>query len=151
MGQHKRLFTPRGNILRDAHNAAHYPPGMDFSVAPYMQRNYHTSDGITPEQSDTYFRAFFDMFGSGRLLNLQTVVKRMEVKIVMAAIMATGLASFILGVVYNMGTWRGNVLFVLGAAFMLIRICVYMAKAWQDYRIKEFELEEKKRARREAE
>ena len=151
MGQHERLYTRRGNILRDTHHAAAYPPGMDFSVDTNMYRGDHTINRAQPSQSDTYFRAFFDMFGGSRLLNLQTTVKRVEVKIVMAAIMATGLVSYILGVVYNMGTWRGNVLFVLGAAFMLIRICVYMAKAYQDYRIKEFELEERKRARREAE
>lgn len=151
MGHDKRLFTSRGDILRDVHNAAIHPPGMDLSVDTYMQRNYHSGNRVAPQQSDSYFRAFFDMFGSSGLLNLQTTVKRMEVKIVMAAIMATGLVSYILGVVYNMGTWRGNVLFVLGAAFMLIRICVYMARAWQEYRIKEFELEERKRARKEAE
>lgn len=151
MGIDKRLPTYRYNILRNTHSSAFRPPGMDFSVDTDMRTDNNSDHGIASKQPDIGYRAFLDVFGSGSLFNFQTTIKRLEVKIIMSAIMATGLVSYILGVVYNMGTWRGNVLFVLGAAFMLIRICVYLARAWQDYRIKEFDLEERKRARREAE
>lgn len=69
----------------------------------------------------------------------------MEVKVIMAAIMATGMVSYIMGILLNLSNWRSSVLFVLGATFMVVRICVYLAKSYQDYRIKEWELEQKKK------
>lgn len=63
----------------------------------------------------------------------------------MQALLATGVTSYILGIVLNMDNWRSGVLFVLGAAFMLVRICVYTARAIHDYRVKKWEFEQKKK------
>lgn len=145
MGQKQRLSTSRHDILRNTHRAAFYPAGMDFSVTEGMHRNSYISHRLEPKRSDYYYRAFYDLFGSNRLFNFQTTVKRMEVKVIMAAIMATGMVSYIMGILLNLSNWRSSVLFVLGATFMVVRICVYLAKSYQDYRIKEWELEQKKK------
>lgn len=67
----------------------------------------------------------------------------MEVKVIISALMATGLASYIMAILLNLSNWRSNVLFTLGATFMLVRICVYIAKSWQEYRFREWQLKEK--------
>lgn len=149
MGYKQRLSTSRHDILRNSNSAAIHPPGMDFSGTEGMHRNSYISHGIEPKQSDIGYRAFYDLFGSSRLFNFQTTIKRMEVKIIMGAIMATGMVSYIMGIILNLSNWRSSVLFVLGATFMVVRICVYCAKSWQDYRIKEWELEEKKKEKAE--
>ena len=92
-----------------------------------------------------YFDSFLALFGSSRLFNVYSDTKRVEVKILMQALLATGVTSYILGIVLNMDNWRSGVLFVLGAAFMLVRICVYTARAIHDYRVKKWEFEQKKK------
>lgn len=145
MGFDKRLPTSRYNLLQHTIDSPIHNPGMDFSVTESMRRDINIGNGGTPEQQDSYFDAFYSMFGGSGLLNLQTAIKRMEVKVIMSALMATGLVSYIAAIFLNLNNWRSNALFILGATFMVIRICVYIAKSYQDYRIKEWELQEKKR------
>lgn len=66
----------------------------------------------------------------------------MEIKALMYALTATGLVSYIAGILLNYSNWKSNILFALGATFMLVRICVYLAKSWQEYRYREWKFKQ---------
>lgn len=67
----------------------------------------------------------------------------METKVIMSILAGTGLVSYIMGIMLNLVNWKANILFLLGATFMLVKICVFCAKSWQEYRFREWQLKEK--------
>lgn len=153
MGHKQGLHTTGNNMPRNAQTAPLRAAGISFSGDQSMHRNHSTGDQFGNNRSAGYYDSFYHLFGSSSLFNVFTATKGMEVKAVIAALMATGLASYIMAIVLNITNWRSNVLFVLGAGFMMVRIIVFAAKSWltlrekwRDLKVKEWEFQQKIKA-----
>lgn len=81
-----------------------------------------------------------------RYKHLEANPKRMETtKIILTILTWVGLSSYVAGILLNLGTWKSDLLFLLGFLFMLLRFIRYSIRTWQDYRKEEIEIKIKKR------
>lgn len=76
-------------------------------------------------------------FGN-RNYNPNPAKKRME-KLILNVLIGTGFGTYIAGILLNVGTLKGDVLFVLGALFMLMKFVRLMLRTWQAYKREELE------------
>lgn len=145
MGQKQGPASFGDNMVRSTQMATTRGPGMEFSGNPVMQRNTSFIGTDKSKRSMGYFDSFLALFGGHRLFNLHPDKERVEVKVLMQALAATGITSYIMGIVLNLDNWRSMVLLMLGAAFMVIRICVYTAKSIHDHKVRKWEFEQRKK------
>lgn len=66
--------------------------------------------------------------------------KRVEAKILAWALTGTGIISYVWAIFLNLKTWKADVLFLLGAAFLLMKFIRLTIKTWQEYRKEELEI-----------
>jgi len=145
MGQLERRYASGDAVVHSAADAPRNHAGIKFSADSVMYRNTEYMRSDRPKQPMGYFDSFLALFGSHRLFNFYSDQKRMEVKVLMQALAATGITSYIMGIILNLDNWRSMVLLVLGAAFMVIRICVYTAKSIHEHRVRKWEFEQRKK------
>lgn len=66
--------------------------------------------------------------------------QRMETKLLITVLSWVGLTSYIGGILLNMHTWKADLLFLAGCAFMLLKFIRLVIKTWYDARKSEIEL-----------
>lgn len=57
----------------------------------------------------------------GSFFNLKASPKRMETKLFLTVLSWIGLSSYIAGIFLNLNTWKADILFLSGLAFMLLK------------------------------
>jgi hypothetical protein len=65
--------------------------------------------------------------------------KRME-KLVIHVLLGTGFVSYLWALFLNVGSWKGDILALLGFAFILVKFIRLCIRTWQDYRKEEIEI-----------
>jgi hypothetical protein len=76
----------------------------------------------------------------GSIFNHQASPQRMEVKLLATVLTWVGLTSYFLGIFMNIGTWKGDILFLCGCAFMLLKFIRLVIRTWYDAKKEEIEL-----------
>lgn len=80
--------------------------------------------------------------GSGKrggFLNLKANPKRMEAKLFLTVLSWIGLGSYVAGIFLNLKTWKADLLFLCGIAFMLLKFIRLTISTWQSYKREEIE------------
>jgi hypothetical protein len=76
---------------------------------------------------------------SSSIINPIPVKKRME-KLIINVLIGTGFGTYLMAVFLNIGTIKGDILFFVGFAFMLVKLIRACIKTWQDYRKEEINI-----------
>jgi hypothetical protein len=79
---------------------------------------------------------------SSRIIN-PIPVKRME-KLIINVLLGTGFGTYLMALFLNIGTVKGDILFSVGFAFMLVKLIRACIKTWQDYRKEEINIQNMK-------
>lgn len=77
--------------------------------------------------------------------NSKQATRRMEAKLILGIFTGLGITSYIWAVILNIGSWKGDVLFGIAVLFGILKVLRYGMKTWQDYRMRELEIREKRR------
>lgn len=75
-------------------------------------------------------------FVGGSFVNNPTNSKRMEVKVFLTIF---GVLSYIAGIFLNINTWKADILFLCGLAFVLLKFIRLTIRTWQSYKREEIE------------
>lgn len=79
-----------------------------------------------------------------RIFNDQTNPP-VEPKLWIGLAYAIGIPSYLLGIIFNLDTWKADVLFLFATIFSGLKLYFYIRKQSQSIRMREMELEERKR------
>lgn len=82
---------------------------------------------------------------SNRVPNPKTLQPRMETKVILTIFSLLGFTSYIWAIVLNIGSWKSDILFSLAVLFGILKIVRFGIKTYQDYRIGELDIKEKRR------
>lgn len=105
---------------------------INFQDFRFISRNgKHTA-----VQSEHAFRSSFVRNG---YINNATNNKRMETKLFLTVLSWIGLGSYVAGILLNIGTWKSDILAVLGFAFILLKFIRLCLRTWQSYKREEIE------------
>lgn len=106
---------------------------FDFSGSGYISKN--------GKQSSLHREhAIHSSVKRGSIFNLKANPLRMEAKLFLTVLSWIGLGSYIAGIWLNIGSWKGDVLFLCGLAFMLLKFIRLTLRTWQSYKREEIEL-----------
>ncbi len=149
MGQNKR-WVARRMYLPDEYQKEQ---GMDFA---YHSIHHHSStmgdNGLHLrtgyQQFDDHQLSFFTRSNYTHYSNAGELKKAMaEINLWKWIITIVGLPTYFgaiwLNIQNNSDNWKANILFILGGVFLIARIIVYVIKARQDIRLREWEFEQK--------
>ena len=104
----------------------------DFQDSRFISRNgKHTT-----VQSEHAFRS---SFVRGGYIDSPTNNKRMEAKIFLTVLSWVGVGSYVAGIFLNIKTWKADVMFLCGLAFVLLKFIRLTIKTWQSYKREEIE------------
>lgn len=78
--------------------------------------------------------------GYQHLSNPERTPKIVETKLILSILTGTGIISYIYAIILNIGTWKADILFLIGAAFLLMKFIRLTIKTWQEYRREEIEI-----------
>lgn len=107
---------------------------MDFSNDGYISKNGAKS-------LDNSEHALFSSFKRGGIFHHKASPKRMETKLFITVLSWVGLGSYIAGIFLNLSTWKADLLFLCGLAFMLLKFIRLTIRTWQAYKREEIEQE----------
>lgn len=91
----------------------------------------------TAVQSEHALRSSFVRGGH---INNPTNNKRMETKLFLTVLSWIGLGSYVAGVLLNIGTWKSDILAILGFAFILLKFIRLTLKTYFEAKKEEIEL-----------
>lgn len=103
---------------------------FDFQDSRYISKN--------GKQSSLHSEhAIHSSIKRGSLFNLKASPQRMEMKIFLTVI---GVLTYLGGILFNLNTWKSDLLFLLGLMFMLLKFIRLTIRTWQSYKREEIEL-----------
>lgn len=111
---------------------------INFSNPGYVSKNGKQS---LPDSE----HAIYSSVKRGSYFNHQANPKGMETKLFLTVLSWVGVGSYIGGIFLNLSTWKADLLFLCGLAFMLLKFIRLTIRTWQSYRREEIELKELKK------
>jgi hypothetical protein len=75
--------------------------------------------------------------------NVKRVTKMGEAKLVLWILDIIGVPIYSLAFILNIGTWRGWIMFVIGAMYGVARLFFYVWKNYQDAKLRDLEIKDK--------
>lgn len=108
----------------------------------FLSDGYYNKNGH--ERKADSRRAVSLISGGKRIFNDQRNPP-MESNLWVGIVYAIGIPTYLLGIVMNWSTWKADTLFLFAAVFSGLRIYYYIRKQNQSIRMRDMELEEKKR------
>jgi hypothetical protein len=84
------------------------------------------------------------IIGSNNIHNPTPSNKRME-KLILHAVLTTGFGAYLFAIFLNIGTWKADLLFFMGAAFIILKFIRLSIRTWQDYKRTEIEIRIKRK------
>jgi hypothetical protein len=83
--------------------------------------------------------AIYSSARRGSLFNFKASPHRMETKLFLTVLSWIGFSSYIAGIFLNIGSWKSDILFLSGMAFILLKFIRLTIKTWQSYKREEIE------------
>lgn len=105
---------------------------IDISNSGYVSRNGR-------ESSLHRQHAISSSVKRGSWINFKTSPKRMEAKFFLTVLSWVGLGSYVAGIFLNIKSWKGDILFLCGLAFILLKFIRLTVRTWQSYKREEIE------------
>lgn len=105
---------------------------FDFQGNRYVSRNGRESPLHRQHVMDSSIKR-------GSLFNFKASPHRMEAKIILTVLSWIGFSSYIAGIFLNIGTWKSDIMFSTGMAFILLKFVRLGIKTWQSYKREEIE------------